>query len=69
MERGGVSQIPEAKRLVGAFADTDYHDPAKSSVFKFVCVSQAGKHEMADEAQSFRFEVKDLSVSLEGCLF
>src|SRR5436305_15326562 len=69
MECRGVSQIFEAKRLVGAFADAHPDNAAESSVFEFVRLSQTGKYEVADEAQPFRLEVKDLSVSLEGCVF
>src|SRR5215210_3131396 len=69
MECRGVSQISEAKRLAGAFADPDNDDPAQPFVCQFVCLSQTGKFALADQAQSFCLKVKDLSDSVEGCLF
>src|SRR5215216_3165705 len=68
MECRGVSQIAEAKCFFRAFADSDTNDPTKSFVFELVCLSQAGRLEVANQAEPFCLEVKDLSVSLEGCI-
>jgi hypothetical protein len=68
MECRGISQISEAKRLVGAFADTDHDDTAQPFVFEFVRLPQARKLAVADQAQSFCFEVKDLQFGAESCV-
>src|SRR5215208_431810 len=69
MERGGLSQVPEAERRAGALADADRDDTAQPLVRQLVRLPQARRLELADQAEPFCLEVKDLCGSLEGSPF